>query len=42
MIDTYLRNKRGCAYWCFVDLEKAFNSINKGTLWYKMRKKGIS
>jgi hypothetical protein len=25
-------------YWCFVDFEKAFDSINREALWYKMRK----
>jgi hypothetical protein len=27
MIDKYLRFKRGRLYWCFVDFEKAFESI---------------
>jgi hypothetical protein len=29
-------------YWCLVDLEKAFDSIDKEALWFKMRKKGVS
>jgi hypothetical protein len=41
-IDKYLRFKRGRLYWCFVDLEKAFDSIDRDALWYKLRRKGIS
>jgi hypothetical protein len=29
MIDRYLRFKRGRLYWCFVDFEKAFESIHR-------------
>jgi hypothetical protein len=39
-VDKYLRVKRGKLYWCFVDFEKAFDSINREVLWFKMRKKG--
>jgi hypothetical protein len=38
----YLRFKRGRLYWCFVDFEKAFDSIQRAALWYKMRRNGIS
>jgi hypothetical protein len=41
-IGKYLRFKRGQLYWCFVDLEKAFDSIDRETLWYKLRRKWIS
>jgi hypothetical protein len=41
-IDKYLRFKRGRLYWCFVNLEKAFDPIDRETLWYKLRRKGIS
>jgi hypothetical protein len=34
--------KRGKLYWCFVDFEKAFDSINREVLWYEMRMKGVS
>jgi hypothetical protein len=40
-IDKYLRFKRGSLYWCFVDFEKAFDSIHRGALWYKLKIKGI-
>jgi hypothetical protein len=29
-------------YWCFVDFEKVFDSINREALWFKMRMKGVS
>jgi hypothetical protein len=41
-VDKYLRVKRGKLYWCFVDFEKAFDSINREVLWFKMRMKGVS
>jgi hypothetical protein len=41
-VDKYLRVKRGKLYWCFVDFEKAFDSINREVLWFKMRTKGVS
>jgi hypothetical protein len=31
-IDKYLRFKRGRLYWCFVDLEETFNSIDREAL----------
>jgi hypothetical protein len=39
-VDRYLRVKRGCIYWCLVDLEKAFDSIDREALWFKIRGKG--
>jgi hypothetical protein len=41
-VDKYLRVKRGKLYWCFVDFEKAFDSVNREVLWFKMRTKGVS
>jgi hypothetical protein len=41
-IDKYLKVKRGRIYWCMVDLGKAFDSIDREALWFKMRKKGVS
>jgi hypothetical protein len=41
-VDRYLRVKRGRMYWCLVDLEKAFDSIDREALWFKMRKKGVN
>jgi hypothetical protein len=41
-VDRYLGVKRGCIYWCLVDLEKAFDSFDREALWFKMRKKGVS
>jgi hypothetical protein len=38
-VDKYLRVKRCKLYWCFVDFEKAFDSINREALWFKMRMK---
>jgi hypothetical protein len=42
MVDKYLKAKRGKLYLCFVDYEKAFDSINRQALLYKMRKMGLS
>jgi hypothetical protein len=42
MIDKYLRFKRYRIYWCFSDLEEAFDSTDREALWYKIRRKGIS
>jgi hypothetical protein len=41
-VDKYLRVKRGKLYWCFVDFEKAFDSINHEAVWFEMTKKGVS
>jgi hypothetical protein len=38
-IDKCVRFKRGRLYWCFVDYEKAFDSVPKETLWYKLRRR---
>jgi hypothetical protein len=38
-VDRYLIAKRGHIYWCLVDLEKAFDSVDREVLWFKMRKK---
>jgi hypothetical protein len=29
IVDKYLREKRGQIYWCFVDFEKSFDSIDR-------------
>jgi hypothetical protein len=29
-------------YWCFVDFEKAFGSVHREALWYRLRRNGIS
>jgi hypothetical protein len=41
IVDKYLRERRGRIYWCFVDFEKSFNSIDREVLWFKMRRIGI-
>ena len=41
-VDECLKVKKGKLYWCFVDFEKAFDSINREALWYKMRQTGVS
>jgi hypothetical protein len=38
-VDKYLRVKRGKLYWCFDDFEKAFDSIKREALWFKMKMK---
>jgi hypothetical protein len=40
--DKYLSWKRGKVYWIFVDLQKAFDTVVREALWWKLRKKGIS
>jgi hypothetical protein len=40
-VDIFKSSKRRI-YWCFVDLEKAFDSIDREALWFKMRRKGVS
>jgi hypothetical protein len=40
-VDKYLR-ERGRMHWCFVDFEKAFDSIDREALWFKMRRIGVS
>jgi hypothetical protein len=41
IVVKYLREKRGRIYWCFVDFKKAFDSIDRETLWFKMRRIGV-
>jgi hypothetical protein len=38
IVHTYLKG----IYWCCVDFEKAFNSINRETLSFKLRKIGVN
>jgi hypothetical protein len=40
--DKYLSRKRGKVYWLFVDLQKAFNTVVREALWWKLGKKGTS
>jgi hypothetical protein len=37
IVDKYLRAKRGRIFWCFVGFKKAFDSIDRVALWFKMR-----
>jgi hypothetical protein len=41
-VDKYLRGKRDGIYWCFVDFEKASDSVDGEALWFKMRRIGVS
>jgi hypothetical protein len=41
-VNKYLGVKRGKLYWCFVEFGKAFDSIDREVLWFKMKKKGVS
>jgi hypothetical protein len=40
-VDKYLEAKRGRLYWCFVNFEKTFYSINREALKFKMTKIGV-
>jgi hypothetical protein len=40
IIDKYLARKRGKVYWMFVDLQKAFNTVVREALWWKLGRKG--
>jgi hypothetical protein len=42
IIDKYLSQKRGKVYWLLVDLQKAFDTVEREALWWKLGKKGIS
>jgi hypothetical protein len=42
IVDKCLREKRGQIYWCFVNFKKAFDSINRAALWFKVRRIGVS
>jgi hypothetical protein len=37
-----LREEIGRIYWCFLDFEKAFDSLDREALWFKMRRIGVS
>jgi hypothetical protein len=41
-IDKYLSWKRSKVYWLFVDLQKAFDTVVREALWWKLGKKGLS
>ena len=41
IFDKYLKPKRGKIYFCFVGLEKAFDSVNSSKLWFKQSSIGI-
>jgi hypothetical protein len=42
IIDKHLSRKRGKVYWLFVDLQKAFDTVVREAVWWKLGKKGIS
>jgi hypothetical protein len=42
IIEKYLAKKRGEVYWMFVDLEKAFNTVVRDALWWKLGRKDVS
>jgi hypothetical protein len=42
IIDKHLARKRGKVCWMFVDLEKAFDTVVREFLWWKLRRKGVS
>jgi hypothetical protein len=42
IVDEYLARERGKIYWIFVDLQKAFDTVIREALWWKLSKKGIS
>ena len=41
IVQRYLTKKSGKVYVCFVDSQKAFNTINIRMLWYVLRKAGV-
>jgi len=41
-LPKYLRAKQEWVNWYFVDLQKAFDPVNREALWYKMRKEGLT
>jgi hypothetical protein len=41
-IDKYVSWKRGKIYWLFVHLQKAFDTVVREALWWKLGKKGLS
>ena len=42
LITSSLRKKRGKLYCCFVDYQKAFDTVNRNALWYKLHGLGVS
>jgi hypothetical protein len=34
--DKYLSRKRGKVYWLFIDLQKAFDTVVREALWWKL------
>jgi hypothetical protein len=42
IIDKYLARKRGKVYWMFVDLQKAFDTVVREALWWKLWRNGVS
>jgi hypothetical protein len=42
IIDKYLARKRDKVYWIFVDLQKAFSTVVREALWWKLGRKGVS
>jgi hypothetical protein len=42
IIGKYLSGKRGKVYWIFVDLQKAFDTVVREALWWKLGRKGLS
>jgi hypothetical protein len=41
-VDKFLGEKVGPVYECFMDFEKAFNSVDRSDAWYEIRKAGAS
>jgi hypothetical protein len=39
IIDKYLARKSGKVYWMFVDLQKAFDTVVREALWWKLERK---
>lgn len=42
LTEKYISKKRGKIFWGFIDFEKAFDTISREQLWFKMKKCGIS
>ena len=40
--EKYLKKKRGKIYWCFIDLERAYDKVCRNKLWWVLRNKGVS
>ena len=41
LIDEYITNKKGGLYFCFVDFRKAYDSVWREGLFYKLLKAGV-